>query len=82
MRISSAVSLSRNWTTVTCSATFARSIADSSPELPPPTTATFFPAKRGASQVEQYATPFPVSSFSPGTLSFLELLPVVTMRAF
>src|SRR3989344_6473956 len=50
----------------------------SSPAFPPPTTATVLPPNKGASQVEQYTTPLPSNSVSPGTPSFFLRLPEVT----
>src|SRR3972149_6146409 len=51
-------------------------------EYQPPTTATFFPLKKGASQGAQVDTPRPISSFSPGTPNHLSEAPVaiITVR--
>ncbi|MDT4874352.1 hypothetical protein FQZ97_1096470 [compost metagenome] len=49
----SALSASANSTSVTCFTMPARSIAASTPELPPPITATLLPLKSGPSQCGQ-----------------------------
>ena len=57
----------------------AKSIAASTPEFPPPITATFFPLKRGPSQWGQYATPLPRNSFSHGTPNSRHRAPVANI---
>ena len=49
---------------------------------PPPTTATIFPLKKGASQGAQEEIPRPISSFSPGTPSHTFWAPVAITTAF
>ena len=68
---------------VTCCTTPARSIAASTPELPPPITATRLPANSGPSQCGQYVTPLLRYSCSPGTFMFRQRAPVarITVRA-
>ncbi|CAM4388017.1 hypothetical protein ACPR111641_17710 [Acinetobacter pragensis] len=72
----SARNLVSNSTNVTCSTMPARSIAASTPELPPPITATRLPLNSGPSQCGQYATPRVLYSFSPGTFISLQRAPV------
>ena len=78
-KISSALRWSRNSTTVTCLTTPARSIAASTPELPPPITATSLPLKRGPSQWGQKVTPLLRYSVSPGTPRVRQRAPVARM---
>src|SRR5690606_10004542 len=57
----------------------ARSIAASTPELPPPITATSLPENSGPSQCGQYATPLFLNSASPGTPILRQRAPVERM---
>src|SRR3546814_4842594 len=60
----------------------ARSIAASTPELPPPITATRLPLNSGPSQCGQYATPLLRYSFSPGTFICRQRAPVEMITDF
>ena len=73
----------RRCTIVTFSANFARKIASSIAESPPPTMIVCLFLKNAASQVAQYETPRPESSSSPRTSSFLCSAPIAstTVRA-
>ena len=78
----SARNLVSNSTKVTCSTIPARSIAASTPELPPPITATRLPLNNGPSQCGQYATPRVRYSASPGTFISLQRAPVDKITVF
>ncbi|SSP30506.1 Uncharacterised protein [Acinetobacter pittii] len=78
----SARSLVSNSTKVTCSTIPARSIAASTPELPPPITATRLPLNNGPSQCGQYATPRVRYFCSPGTFISLQRAPVERITVF
>ena len=69
---------------MTFSANFARKIASSIAESPPPTMIVCLLLKNAASQVAQYETPRPESSSSPRTSSFLCSAPIAstTVRAW
>ncbi|MNY20424.1 hypothetical protein D3C86_1539000 [compost metagenome] len=79
----SARSLSSNSIRVTWATMPARSMAASTPELPPPMTATRLPWNRGPSQWGQKVTPLVRYSASPGTPISRQRAPVAitTVRA-
>src|SRR5699024_718305 len=78
-RTSSARISSMNSTSVTWPTMPARSIAASTPELPPPMTAIGLPLKRGPSQCGQKVTPLLRYSSSPGTPMVRQRAPVARM---
>ena len=61
--------VSRRWTIVTVRANRVRKVASSSALSPPPTTTMSWSRKKNPSQVAHQETPWPDSSFSPGTSS-------------
>ena len=79
-KTASALISEANSSTVTCSTKPAKSMAASTPELPPPITATLLPLNRGPSQCGQYVTPRVRYSFSPGTFIFLQRAPVAIIK--
>ncbi|COS87587.1 Uncharacterised protein [Streptococcus pneumoniae] len=78
-RTLSAFNSSEYSNTVTCLTIPAKSIAASTPELPPPITATSLFSNRGPSQCGQKATPLLIKRSSPGMLSLRQLAPVEMM---
>ncbi|MCY1426783.1 hypothetical protein D9M71_426120 [compost metagenome] len=78
----------RSWLSNSISVTWAtmpaRSMAASTPELPPPITATRLPLNSGPSQCGQKHTPLALYSFSPGTPISRQRAPVarITDLAF
>src|SRR6202020_1254631 len=74
-------SLSRRWTVVSVFPNRVSNSASSTPESPPPITAMSCSRKKNPSQVAHQETPWPDSSFSPGTESSLYLDPVAMITA-
>ncbi|MNY30279.1 hypothetical protein D3C86_1643770 [compost metagenome] len=83
-RTASARSCTSNSSSVTWDTMPARSMAASTPELPPPITATRLPLNSGPSQCGQYATPLLRYCCSPGTFISRHRAPVarITVLAF
>ena len=69
---------SRRCTTMTFEANFARNIASSMAESPPPTIIVGTSRKKAASQVAQKLTPRPESASSPGTPSLRCCAPIAS----